>query len=170
MPTAGAAASPLSPADAVPEYEKALALDPNFAIAHWLLGLAVNYLGRGDEALVHADKAASLSARDLFARGNAGVSNNLRSMACFVTGRYRDGSDFARKAIMESPNLAPAYRSLVVNCALGGELQEAADVLSTLKTRFLPHLTLKWIEEELPYVRADERQRYIKGFQLAGLE
>lgn len=157
-------------ADAVPEYEKALALDPNFAIAHWLLGLAVNYLGRGDEALVHADKAASLSARDLFARGNAGVSNNLRSMACFVTGRYRDGSDFARKAIIESPNLAPAYRSLVVNCALGGELQEAVDVLGLLKKRFLPHLTLKWIEEELPYVRADERQRYIQGFRLAGLE
>jgi TolB-like protein/Tfp pilus assembly protein PilF len=157
-------------ADAVPEYEKALALDPNFAIAHWLLGLAVNYLGRGDEALVHADKAASLSARDLFARGNAGVSNNLRSMACFVTGRYRDGSDFARKAIIESPNLAPAYRSLVVNCALDGELQEAAKVLSELKKRFLPHLTLKWIEDELPYVRADERQRYLQGFRLAGLE
>jgi TolB-like protein/Tfp pilus assembly protein PilF len=157
-------------ADAVPHYEKALALDPNFAIAHWLLGLAVNYLGRGDEAFVHADKAASLSARDLFARGNAGVSNNLRSMACFVTGRYREGSDFARKAIIESPNLSPAYRSLVVNCALGGELQEAVKVLGELKKRFLPHLTLKWIEEELPYVRADERQRYIQGFRLAGLE
>jgi TolB-like protein/Tfp pilus assembly protein PilF len=157
-------------ADAVPEYEKALALDPNFAIAHWLLGLAVNYLGRGDEAFVHADKAASLSPRDLFARGHAGVSNNLRAMACFVTRRYRDGSDFARKAIIESPNLSPAYRSLVVNCALGGELQEAVQVLSELKKRFLPHLTLKWIEEELPYVRADERQRYIRGFRLAGLK
>ena len=155
--------------DAVPEYEKALALDPNFAIAHWLLGLAFCYLGRGDEALVHGDKAASLSPRDLFSRGNAGVSNNLRSMACFVTGRYRDGSDFARKAIIESPNLAPAYRSLVVNCALGGELQEAVEVLGKLK-KFLPHLTLKWIEEELPYVRADERQRYFQGFRLAGLE
>jgi adenylate cyclase len=71
---------------------------------------------------------------------------------------------------LESPNLSPAYRSLVVNCALGGELQEAVEVLSQLKRRFLPHLTLKWIEEELPYVRADERQRYIQGFRLAGLE
>ena len=113
--------------------------------------------------------AASLSPHDLLARGNAGVSNNVRSMACFVTGRYRDGSDFARKAIIESPNLAPAYRSLVVNCALGGELQEAVEVLSELKKRFLPHLTLKSIEE-LPYVRANERQRYIQGFRLAGLE
>jgi len=49
-------------------------------------------------------------------------------------------------------------------------LQEAVKVLGELKKRFLPHLTLKWIEEELPYVRADERQRYIQGFRLAGLE
>jgi len=49
-------------------------------------------------------------------------------------------------------------------------LQEAVKVLGELKKRFLPHLTLKRIEEELPYVRADERQRYIQGFRLAGLE
>ena len=49
-------------------------------------------------------------------------------------------------------------------------MQEAVEVLSQLKRKFLPHLTLKWIEEELPYVRADERQRYIQGFRLAGLE
>ena len=87
-----------------------------------------------------------------------------------LRGRYREGSDFARQAIIESPNLAPAYRSLVVNCALGGELQEAVEVLGELKKRFLPHLTLKWIDDELPYVRADERQRYLQGFRLAGLE
>jgi hypothetical protein len=45
---------------------------------------------------VHADKR-------LFGRGNAGVANNLRSMACFVAGRYRDRSEFARKAIMKAP-------------------------------------------------------------------
>ena len=30
--------------------------------------------------------------------------------------------------------------------------------------------TLKWIDDELPYVRADDRQRYLQGFRLAGLK
>ena len=158
------------PAEAVPKYERALALDPSFATAHWLLGLALNYLGRAEKAFEHAEKAASLSPRDLLARGNAGVANNLRSMSCFIRGQYREGSEYARRAIIESPNLSAAYRPLVVNCALGGELQEAVEVLGQLKQRFLPHLTLKWIDDELPYVRADDRQRYIQGFRLAGLE
>ena len=59
------------PAEAVPKYERALELDPSFATAHWLLGLALNYLGLAEKAFEHADKAASLCPRDLLARGTA---------------------------------------------------------------------------------------------------
>jgi TolB-like protein/Flp pilus assembly protein TadD len=121
------------PADALAEYEKALVLNPNFAIAHWLLALALCYLGRSEEALAHGDKAARLSPRDLLARGNAGVSDNVRAAACFVAGRYREGIAFAHRAILESPNLTPAYRSLIVNCALAGEIEEARAALCTLR-------------------------------------
>ena len=155
--------------DAVGEYEKALTLNPNFAIAHWLLALAFCYLGRSEEALAHGDKAARLSPRDLLARGNAGVSNNVRAAACFIAGRYRDGIDFARKAILESPNLTPAYRTLVVNCALAGEIEDARAALQTLKG-LLPHISLKSIKEVMPYVRTEDQQRYVEGFRLAGLE
>jgi adenylate cyclase len=134
-----------------------------------LLALAFCYLGRSDEALAHGDKAARFSPRDLLARGNAGVSNNVRAAACFIAGRYRDGIDFARKAILESPNLTPAYRTLVVNCALAGEIDEARAGLRTLKT-LIPHISVKWIKEIMPYVRTEDQQRYIEGFRLAGLE
>lgn len=155
--------------EAVVEYEKALILNPNLAIAHWLLALAFCYLGRSDEALAHGDKAARFSPRDLLARGNAGVSNNVRAAACFIAGRYRDGIDFARKAILESPNLTPAYRTLVVNCALAGEIDEARAGLRMLKT-LIPHISVKWIEEVMPYVRTEDQRRYVEGFRLAGLE
>ena len=61
----------------------------------------------GDEALIHGDQAERLSPRDLLARGNAGVSNNVRAIACFVARRYRAGIDFARKAIVEEPEFDP---------------------------------------------------------------
>jgi TolB-like protein/Tfp pilus assembly protein PilF len=155
--------------DALVEYERALALNPNFAIAHWLLALALCYLGRSEEALAHGDQAERLSPRDLLARGNAGVSNNVRAIACFVAGRYRDGIAFARKAIIESPNLIPAYRALVVNCALAGEIEEARLALQTLKG-LVPDISLKSLNGVIPYVRDDDRQRYVEGFRLAGLE
>jgi TolB-like protein len=155
--------------DAIVEYEKALALNPNFAIAHWLLALALCYLGQGEEALKHGDQAERLSPRDLMARGNAGVSNNVRAIACFIEGRYREGIGFARKAIIESPNLAPAYRALIVNCALAGETEEARAQLETLK-RLVPEISVEWVKHVIhPYMREDDRQRYADGFRLAGL-
>jgi len=155
--------------DAIAAYEKALALNPNFAIAHWLLALALCYLGRSEEAMAHGNKAERLSPRDLLARGNAGVSNNVRALACFIAGRYREGIDFARKAIIESPNLTPAYRSLIVNCALGGEIDSAKATLRTLQG-LAPDISLKWIKEVMPFVRADDQQRWVEGFRLAGLK
>jgi len=41
--------------DAIVEYEKALALNPNFAIAHYLLAWTYCMLGRSEEAFAHAD-------------------------------------------------------------------------------------------------------------------
>lgn len=155
--------------DAIVEYEASLARDPNFAIAHWLLALALCYLGRGEEALSHGDQAEQLSPRDLMARGNAGVSNNVRAIACFIEGRYRDGMRFARRAIFESPNLAPAYRALIINCALAGEIAEARAGLQTLK-RLVPEISMEWIKHVTSmYMREGDRQRYAEGFRLAGL-
>jgi TolB-like protein/cytochrome c-type biogenesis protein CcmH/NrfG len=157
------------PGEAIVELEKALALNPNFAIGHYLLAIALCYLGRGEEALAHSDNAVRLSPRDLWAGGSAGISNQVHSLACWAAGRYCDGIEFARKAIIESPNLTPAYRLLVMNCALAGEIEEARAALQSLK-RLVPEFSQKWIEEVSPWVRDEDRQRHIEAFRLAGLE
>jgi hypothetical protein len=36
--------------------------------------------------------------------------------------------------------------------------------------RLLPEISLKWLEEVLPFVRINDRQRYLEAFRLAGLE
>ena len=50
-----------------------------------------------------------------------------------------------------------------------GEIDEARAALRILKD-LQPELSLKWIEESLPYRRERDRQKFIEGFRLAGLE
>jgi tetratricopeptide (TPR) repeat protein len=154
---------------AVAELEKALALNPNFAIAHYALALAFCYLGRGKDALILGDKAALLSPRDLLARGNAGVTNNVRCFACFVSGRYRDGIEFGQRAIADNPSSSAGFRPLVANWALAGEIEEARATLQKLKL-LQPDISIQWINETVPFANPDALQRYVEGFRLAGLE
>jgi TolB-like protein len=154
--------------DAAIEYQQALRLDPSLAYGHTLLGAILCYLGRGDEALMQVDKAQSLSPKDLFTRGNRGINNQTRAIAYFVAGRYREGIQFGRNAIIESPTLPTAYRMLIANCALAGEIEEARARLQALK-RFMPSTSLEAIKEWLPFSRTAERQNLIDAFRAVGL-
>ena len=151
--------------EAVQEYEKALSLNPNFALAHTYLAAALSYLGQIEEALAHVATSERLSPHGLF----HGVNNLMRAVAYFFAGRHREASVFARKSVMESPGIVTGYRHLVVNCALAGDIDEARTALQILKS-LQPELSLRWIEKWLPYRRAEDRQKFIEGFRLAGLE
>jgi len=122
------------------------------------------FLGRSEEALVELETAERLSPRDF----QAGLNNIGRAIACFIDGRYRDGIDFARKATRQSPDTAGAHHLVVVNSALGGELEEARAALQILK-HFEPNLSLETLDIAV-YVRDEDRRRYFEAFRLAGLE
>ena len=51
-------------AQAIAEFERALALDPNLADAHGDIGLAKNFAGRAEETEGHVNEALRLSPRD----------------------------------------------------------------------------------------------------------
>ena len=155
--------------DSVVEYKRALALNPSFAYGHTMLGAAFCYLGRCDEAMAQIDKAERLSPRDLLTHGNHGANNVLRAAACMVADRYREGITFARIALAENPSSTPGRRQLVINCALAGEIKEASSALQIVK-RLQPNISLKWIEEWVPFVRAEDRRKYVEGFRLAGID
>ena len=150
--------------DAVAEFQNSIALNPNFAFAHTHLGLAMCFLGRSEEALVALDTAERLSPRDF----QAGLNNIGRAIACFIDERYRDGIDFARKAVRQSPDTAGAHHLVVVNSALAGEVTEAKVALQNLK-RLEPDLSLGTLDVAV-YARDEDRRRYRDAFRLAGLE
>ena len=51
-------------AQGISEFERALAIDRNLAAAHAYIGLAHNFVGRGEEAAGHIEDALRLSPRD----------------------------------------------------------------------------------------------------------
>jgi TolB-like protein/Tfp pilus assembly protein PilF len=153
------------PEEAVTECERALALNPNFALALTLFGIPLAHLGRGEEALSKMELSERLNPRGLF----RGLNSVSRAAAYFVMGRHRDALDWARKAVQENPSHIPAHRLIVVDSALLGQLDEAKRALEDLK-RLQPNLTLAWINEWNPYVDPEARQNLVRGFVLAGLE
>ena len=86
-----------------------------------------------------------------------------------MAGQYRDGIEFAKRAIAESPSLTPAHRILVVNYALAGEIDAAKAALQVL-LQVQRGVTPEWIREWILFVRPEDRQKYLEGFRLAGFE
>lgn len=52
--------------EAVAKYEEALAIDPNYALAHSALAVVLQKLGRHDEAIQHARRVCELDPNDPF--------------------------------------------------------------------------------------------------------
>jgi adenylate cyclase len=156
------------PAEGVEEFERALALNPNFAFAHTSCGAALCYLGEVDKAMARIDSAERLSPRDLLDRHERGTNNTVRATACFVASEYARGITFGRKALEQNPALLTARRTLVVNYALDEKLDLAKMELDLLKKE-MRGISLASIEDWLPYIRPDDRERFLRGYRLAGL-
>jgi DNA-binding SARP family transcriptional activator len=151
--------------EAIAAYEKALALNPNFGVAHTYLGSALSVLGRSEAALAQIDVAERLSSREIF----YGVNNYVRANAHFAAGRYREAGVSARNSVRQSPGIVTSHRHVVVNFALSGAIGEAKTALDDL-LRLVPGTSLRAIDEALPYVREQDRSRFLDAFHSVGIE
>jgi tetratricopeptide (TPR) repeat protein len=157
------------PEEAIVPCQRAITLDPNFAVGHYFLALASTYAGYCDHVFEHADEAERLAQRDLLARGYAGVHDNIRATASFAIEHYREGINFARRAAAYVPNSPPAHRALIINLALAGKFDEARQEVQTLR-RFAPKFSQIWIEQNYAVWASHEAaKRFTEAFRLAGL-
>jgi len=157
------------PEQAIVPCQRAIALNPNFAIGHYFLALASAYAGHHDYVFPHAGMAERLAKRDLLARGYGGAHNNVRSTGSFAVERYREGIQFGRNAIVDNPNSPTGYRALVINLALGGQFDEAKHALQTLK-RLAPEISQNWIRQNAVWASDSTMKRYVEAFRMVGLE
>ena len=76
---------------------------------------------------------------------------------------------FARQSVRLRADFVGGHRVLAAASACGGFDEAAAEALKELK-RVQPEVSLEWIAKEMPFKHEAERQAYIEGFRLAGLQ
>ena len=107
------------PLTAEAEFQRALELNPNYATAHQWYGSLLQYLGRSDDALVHARLAAQLDP------WSAIVRNSLADML-IGRGQFADALTELAKAIEIDPSQPNAYFSIgLVNAYAFGRIDQA---------------------------------------------
>ena len=108
-------------AQGIPELERALAIDRNLAAAHAYIGLAKNFVGRGEETAIHIEDALRLSPRDMavYLWHHFGGSTKV-----FLT-KNEEAVAQLRNSIEANRNFATAHFYLAVALAELGRLDEA---------------------------------------------
>jgi hypothetical protein len=87
----------------------------------------------------------------------------------FVGRNYEEAVRFARQSVRLRADFVGGHRVLTAAAACGGFEEIAAEALKELK-RVQPEVSLEWIAKEMPFRHEAEREAYVEGFRLAGLE
>jgi len=108
-------------AQAIGEFELALAPDPNLANAHAMIGFAKVFIGRGAESEAHFQQAFRLSPRDSGAyRWMHGLG-----VAKLILGADAEAVDWLRRSLEANRNYPIVHFQLAAALALVGSLDEA---------------------------------------------
>jgi TolB-like protein len=148
-------------------FERAIALDPNLAVAHNYVGQIKVFLGRASEAAEHTLKAIQLSPRD------PQLAEWYYQLAVTYVHQKRDNEavEWARRSVQVNPNLRYPYRVLAAALALSGHVDEARTVAAEMLRRF-PNETISAFLTREPWtdpVYRSGQDREIAGMRLAGI-
>jgi TolB-like protein/Tfp pilus assembly protein PilF len=146
------------------EFRRALELNPNFALAHALLALAVAVDGAPAGAAASAEHALRLSPSDRLVDFYA-----VRAMkyAHFANKHYADSLAWSRRLVDRYPEYTAGYTWLAATAALHGDVATAADALAVLRSR-RRRASLAWMRENVPH-SGDILERLLTGLRIAGL-
>jgi adenylate cyclase len=148
-------------------FERAIAIDPNLAVAHNYVGQIRVFLGRANEAAEPTLKAIQLSPRD------PQLAEWYYQLAITYIHQQRDDEavEWARRGVEVNPNLRYPYRILAAALALSGRVDEARTVAAELRRRYPKETISAFLTREPwtdPAYRAGQ-DREITGMRLAGI-
>jgi tetratricopeptide (TPR) repeat protein len=151
--------------DSLAEFELALRLNPNFALALGYYGVTLSYCGRWEEGDLAARRALRLSPRDPFSATYYGIA----AYSQFIGRNYDEAMRMAREGIRQRGDFVGAHRVLTAAAGMAGLDDVARAALQQLR-RVQPNISLAWIASEMPMQRQADLAHYLEGFRRAGLD
>ncbi|MEJ0078046.1 MAG: winged helix-turn-helix domain-containing protein [Alphaproteobacteria bacterium] len=151
--------------DSLAEFEIALQLNPNFALAQGYYGLSLSYSGRWSEADDAARRALRLSPRDPYSPVYMGIA----AYGQYLGGNYDEAIRLSRESLRQRSDFVGAHRVLTAAAGMMGDTAAAAASLQEMR-RAQPNISLAWIGGNMPIKLDSDRAHYLEGFRRAGLK
>ncbi len=149
---------------AIAALDRAIVLNPNFALGFGHRALILAYLNRPEEAILSAEQAIRLSPFDpaMFAFCEA------LALAHLTLGRYDDGLRWAEAAMRENSGL-PALRYKLSLCGHLGRYEEARECCCRMREAHAEP-TITALSRDMPRgVTPEVADRFIEGLRKAGV-
>ena len=151
--------------DTLAEYELALRLNPNFALAQACYALVLTWGGRVREGAAAAARAIRLSPRDPFSAIYYGVA----SYAAYAGRNYGESIRLGRESIRQRNDFVAAHRVITAAAGMTGDADLARSTLKEFR-RLHPDVSLALVRSWLPVRDPAEREHFMEGLRRAGLE
>jgi TolB-like protein/class 3 adenylate cyclase len=140
--------------------DRSLELNPSFAHGWRWSGWIRLYAGQADLAIEHFQMSLRLSPRDRTAGRLTGIG-----IAHFFSRRFDDAAETLLVSLEELPAHATPYRFLASCYAHMGQLDEAREIVTRLKT-----ITPVVVPREIPYRNPEHRELFLSGLRLVAGE
>lgn len=145
-------------------FERALQLNPNFAVAWYMSGWKRAYRGELDTAIENLAHAMRLSPLDPTQyHMQCGMA-----LAHLLSGHYDEASSWVEKAFRIEPNYLPGAAIAAASYALAGRTDQARHAMERVR-RIDPALRMSNLRDWFPFRRPEDFARWAEGMRNAGL-
>jgi len=145
--------------------DRALLASPNQSLAWILSSATLSYVGRGEEAVKHAEHALRLSPFDQ----NLFYYYMFLCLAYYTIGNYEQALKWGKMSASENPSYTANHRFLIASLAALDRLDEARQVATDLMSRE-PQFRLGVYERtRQPYRYPEMRESLMRHLRKAGL-
>jgi DNA-binding SARP family transcriptional activator len=145
-------------------FNLAIRLNPNVAVIWAISAATYCYVGEPDLALDHLRRYKALSPSN----PNSPIWDGVFTTAYFLKGDYEPAYRHGRRFVRENPDFSNGYKPLLAALGHLGKTQEAQPYLQKLLA-LEPHFTVAQFLRTYPLARQEDRERYQRGLELAGV-